>query len=154
MNKINTNDHHMDNQNKSDLHLCSSRRAFFNFKLCKSPRTSYNLERRFNVHGSASTDGLSMSRTANRREPIKGFRLGLTDLLLGADGQFGGNFNDFLCRLLMGTPSSATGVIIYVHAMMENHFQWLLNHLSADVSYCQRVWKLDLSRSTINTAES
>lgn len=44
---------------------------FFNFKLCEAPRTSYHLDRRFNVHGSASTDRLSMSRTANGGTDLK-----------------------------------------------------------------------------------
>lgn len=45
-------------------------------------------------------------------EPIESIRLGLTDLLLGVDGQFMRNFNDVQCRLIMGKTSSAT---IHVH---------------------------------------
>lgn len=43
-----------------------------------------------------------------RGEPMESIRLGLTGLLLGVDGQFMGNFNDFQCRLIMGKTSSAT----------------------------------------------
>lgn len=71
--------------------------------------------------------------------------------MLGVDGQFMGNFNDFQCRLIMGEASSAT---IDVHVKMENQFRRLLNHLSTDVSCCQHIWRPASRSSTINTCES